>query len=77
MASLSVSRYPKNKNVFSKSLEPEVRRSCRGGSARPLSRDLAGAVVGKMMNWKEDELWDAVSRKDLDAVRAALRKVCA
>lgn len=28
-----------------------------------------------MMNWKEDELWDAVSRKDVDGVRTALRKV--
>jgi len=28
-----------------------------------------------MMNWKEDELWDAVSRRDLAGVRGALRKV--
>ena len=29
----------------------------------------------KMMNWKEDELWDAVTRKDLNGVRTALKKV--
>lgn len=28
-----------------------------------------------MMNWKEDELWDAVSRKDLNGVQASIKKV--
>jgi hypothetical protein len=28
-----------------------------------------------MMNWKDDELWEAVSRRDVTGVRGALRKV--
>ncbi len=28
-----------------------------------------------MQGWKEDELWEAVSKKNLDLVKAALRKV--
>ncbi len=31
--------------------------------------------VFTMMNWKDDELWEAVSRRDVTGVRGALRKV--
>jgi hypothetical protein len=48
-----------------------------GGEPRAATRIAVSLFHGSMQGWKEDELWDAVSQKNPDLVRAALRKVYA